>query len=78
MNLYSAKAGKYQVIKLSCNKNTIKKLNKLGIYKFSKIEKLEKKTLKTTLVLIEINGKRTAIMSRFAKKVIIEEKKPER
>ncbi len=45
MNLYSAKAGKYQVIKLSCNKNTIKKLNKLGIYKFSKIEKLKKENI---------------------------------
>jgi len=73
MNLYSAKVGKYQVIKLSCGKNAIKKLNKLGIYKFSKIKKLKKNILKSTPVLVEINGKRTAIMSSVAKKVIIEE-----
>ena len=72
MNLYSAKAGKYQVIRLSCSKNTIKKLNKLGIDKFSKIEKLKTNILKSTPVLLEINGKRTAIMSWVAKKVIIE------
>ena len=73
MNLYSAKAGKYQVIKLSGGKKAIKKLNKLGIYKLSKIEKLKKNILKSTPVLMEINGKRTAIMSWVAKKVIIEE-----
>lgn len=72
MNLYSAKAGKYQVIKLSCGKKAIKKLNKLGIDKFSKIEKLKTNILKSTPVLLEINGKRTAIMSWVAKKVIIE------
>ena len=42
MNLYSVKAGKYQVIKLSCGKKAINKLNKLGIYKFSKIKKLKR------------------------------------
>lgn len=73
MNLYSAKAGKYQVIKLSCGKKATKKLNKLGIDKFSKIEKLKTNVLKSTPVLLEINGKRTAIMSWLAKKVIIEE-----
>jgi len=72
MNLYSAKAGKYQVIKLSCGKKAIKKLNKLGIYNFSKIEKLKKNILKSTPVLMDINGKKTAIMSWLAKKVIIE------
>lgn len=73
MNLYSAKAGKYQVIKLSCSKKAIKKLNKLGIYKFSKIKKLKKNILKSSPVRMEIDGKRTAIMSWVAKKVIIEE-----
>ncbi len=72
MNLYSAKAGKYQVIKLSCGKKATKKLKKLGIDKFSKIEKLKTNVLKSTPVLLEINGKRTAIMSWVAKKVIIE------
>ena len=72
MNLYSVKAGKYQVIKLSCGKKAINKLNKLGIYKFSKIKKLKENILKSTRVLIEINGKRTAIISRLAKKVKIE------